>query len=177
MDASLTLGVSLSQYSCAFDGCVPLMLGSDPVWPSHSGHLGGPRSHKAHKLPENEGHFSSIEWLLSTAQGPHRQHYGGLLHQPSRQYSFLTSVEVLLSGISSLRHGLIELRFRTEWGQLLSYVLSTKVMEIILNARAPSIRTLYAVNWRFFPVLWLGLFPLWIFMLQWVGPVCTLSSV
>ncbi len=80
--------------SCnANDGRAPHRLGSGHERPPILRSVERPPSHMAHQLPGDAGHVSDIETLLPGLKRPsrvgaHRQHSGGLLHQPPGRSAF-----------------------------------------------------------------------------------------
>ncbi len=79
-------GSSLSPRN-ASDGRIPHRLGSGHEWPPCPRSVERSQSHVAHQLPGDAGRVSSTETLpprpkRSPCIGAHRQHSGGLLHQP-----------------------------------------------------------------------------------------------
>ncbi len=85
-------GSSLSSRN-ANDRCVPHRFGSGHEWPPSPRSVEQPPSHVAHQLPGDAGHVSSTETLPPGPKRPpfvgvHRQHSGGLLHQPPGRSAF-----------------------------------------------------------------------------------------
>ncbi len=79
-------------------GCVPHRLGSGHEWPPCPWSVERPPFHMAHQLPGDAGSISGIETLSprpkrSPCVGAHRQHSGGLLHQPPRRSVFASFVQ------------------------------------------------------------------------------------
>ncbi|KAI2652819.1 Transposon Ty3-G Gag-Pol polyprotein [Labeo rohita] len=90
-------GSSLSPCN-ASDGRIPHWLGSGHEWPPCPRSVEWSPSQLAHKLPGDAGRVSRAETLSpgperSPRVGPHRQHGGGLLHQPPRRSAFAPLVQ------------------------------------------------------------------------------------
>ncbi|KAL0154164.1 hypothetical protein M9458_050623, partial [Cirrhinus mrigala] len=90
-------GSSLSPRN-ASDGRVPHRLGSGHEWPPCPRSVERLPTHVAHKLPGDAGRVSSSETLSPGPKrppcvGPHRQHLGGLLHQPPGRSAFAPLVQ------------------------------------------------------------------------------------
>ncbi|KAI2648396.1 Dedicator of cytokinesis protein 4 [Labeo rohita] len=136
-----------------------------------------PPSYSAHKSPGDAGRVSGTETLppgpeRSPCVGAHQQHIGGLLLKPPGRSAFVPlvqagapdPVESVPGGISSHKR---EARFcisawscgscgcAPEGAHLVASGLSTKVVETILQSRAPSMRKLYAWKRRLF-TSWCG---------------------
>ncbi|KAI2647838.1 Transposon Ty3-G Gag-Pol polyprotein [Labeo rohita] len=91
------VGSSLSPRN-ANDGRVPHRLGSGHEWPPCPRSVEQSPTHVAHKLPGDAGRVSGSETLSPGPKrppcvGPHRQHLGGLLHQPPRRSAFAPLVQ------------------------------------------------------------------------------------
>ncbi|KAI2665260.1 Transposon Ty3-G Gag-Pol polyprotein [Labeo rohita] len=90
-------GSSLSPRN-ASDGRVPHRLGSGHEWPPCPRSVERSPTHVAHKLPGDAGRVSGSETLSPGPKrppcvGPHRQHLGGLLHQPPGRSAFAPLVQ------------------------------------------------------------------------------------
>ncbi|KAI2657538.1 Transposon Ty3-G Gag-Pol polyprotein [Labeo rohita] len=91
------VGSSLSPRN-ASDGRVPHRLGSGHEWPPCPRSVERSPTHVAHKLPGDAGRVSGSETLSPGPKrppcvGPHRQHLGGLLHQPPGRSAFAPLVQ------------------------------------------------------------------------------------
>ncbi len=91
-------GSSLSPRN-ASDGHIPHRLGSGHEWPPCPRSVERSPSHVAHQLPGDAGRVSSTETLpprpkRSPFVGAHRQHSGGLLHQPPGRSVFAPPLQV-----------------------------------------------------------------------------------
>ncbi|KAI2664009.1 Transposon Ty3-G Gag-Pol polyprotein [Labeo rohita] len=91
------VGSSLSPRN-ASDGRVPHRLGSGHEWPPCPRSVERSATHVAHKLPGDAGRVSGSETLSPGPKrppcvGPHRQHLGGLLHQPPGRSAFAPLVQ------------------------------------------------------------------------------------
>ncbi len=80
------------------DGCVPHRLGSGHELPPCPRSVEWPPSHVAHQLAGDAGCVSGSETLSprpkrSPCVGAHRQHSGGLLHQPPRRSAVVPPVQ------------------------------------------------------------------------------------
>ncbi len=85
-------GSSLSSRN-ANNGHVPHRWGCGNGWPPCPQYVERPPSHVAHQLPGDAGRISSTETLSPRPKRPpcvgaHRQHSGGLLHQPPGRSAF-----------------------------------------------------------------------------------------
>ncbi|KAI2656770.1 Transposon Ty3-G Gag-Pol polyprotein [Labeo rohita] len=74
----------------ASDRCIPHWVGGGHEWSPRPRSVDGSSSRLAHQLPRDAGRISSAEIFSSRPQkspcaGSHRQHSGGLLHQPPRR--------------------------------------------------------------------------------------------
>ncbi|KAI2647016.1 Transposon Ty3-G Gag-Pol polyprotein [Labeo rohita] len=90
-------GSSLSPRN-ASDGRVPHRLGSGHEWPPCPRSVEQSSTHVAHKLPGDAGRVSGSETLSPgptrpPCVGPHRQHLGGLVHQPPGRSAFTPLVQ------------------------------------------------------------------------------------
>ncbi|KAI2648975.1 Transposon Ty3-G Gag-Pol polyprotein [Labeo rohita] len=91
------VGSSLSPRN-ASEGRVPHRLGSGHEWPPCPRSVERSPTHVAHKLPGDAGRVSGSETLSPGPKrppcvGPHRQHLGGLLHQPPGRSAFASLVQ------------------------------------------------------------------------------------
>ncbi|KAI2650711.1 Transposon Ty3-G Gag-Pol polyprotein [Labeo rohita] len=82
----------------ASDGCVSHQLGCGHEWPPRPRSVERSPSHLAHQLPGDAGRVSCIETLSPGPNrlpcvGLHRQHSGGLLHQPPGRSAFAPLIQ------------------------------------------------------------------------------------
>ncbi|KAI2658584.1 hypothetical protein H4Q32_016681 [Labeo rohita] len=90
-------GSSLSPRN-ASNRCFPHRLGCGHEWPHRPRSVERSPTHLAHKLPGDAGRVPSAEALSPgpkrpSCVGPHRQHIGGLLHQPPGRSAFAPLVQ------------------------------------------------------------------------------------
>ncbi|KAL0151990.1 hypothetical protein M9458_052708, partial [Cirrhinus mrigala] len=155
-------GSSLSSRN-ASDGCVSHRLGSGHEWPPCPWSVEWLPSHVAHQLPGDAGRVSGKHFLLdlrdhhvlvrihNTALVYHINHQGDLRSRPL----YKVALQILVCSPGAGCHGTdvaeaSSVCLSPDGAHLIAPGLSTKVVETILQSRAPSTRTLYALKWRLF---------------------------
>ncbi len=89
------VGSSVSPRNTS-DGCIPHRLGRGHEWPPCPRSVEWSPSHLAHQLAGDVGGVSGSETLPDLRDhhvGAHRQHSGGLLHQPPRRSAVVPPVQ------------------------------------------------------------------------------------